>query len=445
MTDSCLPAPRGGLTELPVDFEAQKGLTWCLGYVRLPGTDGWAQRQPGGKDGVTAVSRSWLYGPDGPLFSRDGTWGEYEPRRPAGFCPDVIVFARGARANASRETLAEAICRLYPRAQRIEAPQMPHNRVPVEGQTASQRLYRGKRMLVLGAHHSSPRLSDERENTCPNYWHFSPYGFCPFDCTYCYLAGTPGVRFCPAVKVFLNVDEMLARIDRIASRLARPTGFYVGKLQDGLALDPLTGYSRVMVPFFAAHPFARLIILTKADDASNLVHLPHGDHTILSWSLNPPEVCDQFEASSPSVGRRIEAMRRCAAAGYRVRAVIMPIIPIPGWQAAYDRFFAGLLRDVPLDRITLGGICSFASARALLEAKLGTANAISGALVSRGSRSADGRYRYPKAARIAMYGHLVESIRRRRPNLQIGLCLEERDVFERLRMTSEIGHCNCVL
>lgn len=406
---------------------------------------GWVQRQPAGKDGVAAVSRSRRSGSDGQLFLRDDTRRGYEPRRLAGFCPDVIVFAQGARANASRERLAEAIAGLYPRARRVEAPHVPHNRVPVEGQTPLQRLCRGKRMLVLGEHRSSVRFSDERENTCPNYWHFSPQGFCPFDCTYCYLAGTRGVRFCPAVKVFLNVDDMLARIDRIATRLAQPTGFYVGKLQDGLALDPLTGHSRVMVPFFAAHPFARLIILTKADDVSNLLDLRHENHTILSWSLNPPEVGEQFEASVPAVGRRIEAMKRCAEAGYPLRAVIMPIIPIPGWQAAYDRFLARLLSEVPLDRITLGGICSFASARGFLEARLGRDNAISAALASRCSRPGDGRYRYPKAARIAMYGHLIDSIRRCRPDLQISLCLEEREVFHALGMASSIGQCNCVL
>ncbi len=86
---------------------------------------------------------------------------------------------------------------------------------------------------------------------CPNYWHFSPYGFCPYDCNY-YLAGTRGVWFSPAVKVFLNLPEIIREIDREANRIARPTAFYVGKLQDGLALDPLTDYSRELVPFFAS-------------------------------------------------------------------------------------------------------------------------------------------------------------------------------------------------
>jgi spore photoproduct lyase len=51
-------------------------------------------------------------------------------------------------------------------------------------------------------------------------------------------------------------------------------------------------------------------------------------------------------------------MRRCAQAGYPVRAVVMPIIPVADWQETYGRFLVTLLESVPLSRITLGSICS---------------------------------------------------------------------------------------
>ncbi|MCX5653310.1 MAG: hypothetical protein NTY65_01460, partial [Planctomycetota bacterium] len=76
----------------------------------------------------------------------------------------------------------------------------------------------------------------------PQLLAFLTVRFLPYGCHYCYLAGTPGVRFSPTVKVFLNLPEILAEVDRVAAHLAKPTTFYVGKLQDGLALDPLTGY-----------------------------------------------------------------------------------------------------------------------------------------------------------------------------------------------------------
>ena len=138
-------------------------------------------------------------------------------------------------------------------------------------------------------------------------------------------------------------------------------------------------------------------------------------------------------------------MAKCAAAGYPVRAVIMPIIPLPGWRGAYEQLLCQTLKRVPVDRITLGGICSFPAARRLMEAKVGAGNAICAELRQNASKSSDGRNRYSLPRRIDAYGHLIHIIRREAPSLGIGLCLEEREVFEALRLEERIGRCNCVL
>ena len=368
----------------------------------------------------------------------------YRPRPAWGFTPRRIVLAKGSRTTPDRRRFAEAVCAAYPEAELVRQPDVPHNRVDLGEADPLRALARGKRTLVLGEHRSAVRQSREDGNTCPNYWHVSPYGFCPYGCHYCYLAGTPGVRFSPTVKVFVNLGEILTRVDRVAARLAEPTAFYLGKLQDGLALDPLTGYARTLVPFFATHRYARMTLLTKSADVDNLLDLDHRGHTILSWSLNPAEVVRAFEPHTPPLDDRIAAMTRCAAAGYPVRAVVMPIIPVDGWEPAYEAFLHRLLAEVPLQRITLGGICSYPTARGLLEHRLGRDNAISRVLDPRGP-SADGRLRYPPARRTELYGRLIRTIRQCAPHLDIGLCLEEARVFHTLDLTAAIGRCNCVL
>ena len=85
-----------------------------------------------------------------------------------------------------------------------------------------------------------------------------------------------------------------------------------GQLQDGLALEPLSGYARAMIPFFAHHPYARVVVLTKSADVENLLDLGHAGRTILSWTVNAPEVVEHFERNTPNVMARLEAMRRCA-------------------------------------------------------------------------------------------------------------------------------------
>lgn len=367
----------------------------------------------------------------------------YRPRPVKHFRPSRIVLSKGSLGTETA-ALTKAICRVYPKAEVVDLSSRSHAQVEIDEDNPLARHQAGKSTLVIGEHKSAVRFSQEQANCCPNYWHFSPYGFCPYGCTYCYLAGTRGVWFSPTVKIFLNLDEMLARIDRIARQAGRPVGFYLGKLQDGLAMDPLTGYSRRLVPFFAQHPLARLIILTKSADVDNLMGLASGGNVILSWSLTSEDAWQRFEPGTPSPAERMAAMRRCAAAGYRIRVVLMPILPIPGWLDGYAALLDDLLKSVPIERITLGSLCSFPNALHLTNAKLGTENCIQ-ELLNAGGRCADGRYRFNQELRTECYRRLTSLIRSHPADLSVGLCLEERPVFESAGLSSNIGTCNCIL
>ncbi len=370
---------------------------------------------------------------------------DYRPRPAPLFRPTRIVLTKGSNRTEGRRRLAERICAAYPKAEVVEQFGVPHNRVDLAESDPLQLHERGKQTLVLGEHRSAVRFSDEGGNACPNYWHFSPYGFCPYGCHYCYLAGTPGVWFSPTVKIFLNLEEILVEVDRTARHIGRATAFYLGKLQDGLALEPLSGYARTMIPFFAGHPYARMVILTKSADVDNLLDLNHAGRTILSWTVNAPEVAQRFERNTPDLTARLDAMRRCALAGYPVRAVVMPIIPVDDWRQTYGQFLVTLLESVPLSRITLGSICSYPQAQRLMELKLGSQNAIS-TLLGRGvTKSDDGRLRFSRFTREEVYQYLVGCIRRQRPDLEIGLCLEDEPMFAALDLIARVGRCNCVL
>jgi len=396
----------------------------------------------------------------------------YAPRAVRLFQPKRIILARGS-LDVGAERRTRAICGVYPEVIVIERLDRSHvdvdlgefasdgdNSPAVDPPTADPlvRHLTGKRTLVIGEHKSAVRFSQEEANCCPNYWHFSPYGFCPYGCAYCYLAGTRGVWFSPAVKVFVNIEEMLAKIDQIATRAGEPTPFYLGKLQDGLALDPLTGYSRLLVPFFAEHRWARLIVLTKSADVANLLDLRPAGNTVLSWSLTSEATWRQFEPGTPSPAERLTAMKRCADAGYRVRAVIMPILPVSGWANGHDetdgyvKLLDDLLTVVPVERITLGSLCSFPNALRLTDAKLGRDNPIRQLLRGggqfgghSGGQSADGRHRFAAPIRTACYRTLIDVIRSHRPDVSIGLCLEEQSIFVALGLSASIGRCNCVL
>lgn len=369
---------------------------------------------------------------------------DHEPARPDHFDVSRIYLAKGSIATPERRRFVERICSLYTDIPVTECLDTPHNRIEL-GEADFLALHQlGKRTLVFGELRAAVRFSQESGNSCPNYWHFSPYGFCPYGCKYCYLAGTTGVKFSPTVKIYVNLPEMLAKIDRIACRQGRPTAFYMGKLQDALAPDPLTAYSAVLVPFFAKHPFARLTLLTKSTHVDRLLELEHRDHTILSWSVNPPEVCAAFEENVPSVEERLEAMRQVAQRGYPVRAVMMPIIPIEGWERVYAAFTRRLVETVPIERLTLGGICIYRGARSLMERRIGLSNAVS-AHIDGHCTVDDGRERYSADLRRNAYSLIAEAARHLRPDLEIALCLEEMSLWRSISLEQHLGRCNCIL
>ncbi len=369
---------------------------------------------------------------------------DYTPVRPEHFHVHRIFLAGGSLTSSGRARFVEKICNLYPEAEKTELLDVPHNRIDLNEKDPLALHRKGKRTLVFGVHKSAVRFSEERGNTCPNYWHFSTYGFCFYCCSYCYLAGTPVTWHSPSVKIFVNLEEIVGRMDRIARRLERPTAFYLGKLQDGLALDGLTAYSTILVPFFAGQKYARQVVLTKCAYVDRLLDLDHGGHTILSWSLNPPDLAGRFEENAPAVDDRLNAMKLCAQKGYPVRVVIMPVIPVDNWRDIYVEFIRKILSEVPIQRLTLGGICIYKNARRLMEMKIGRENEIS-VNVDEESKTADGRMRYSPELRVQMYGELVRASRELRPDLELALCLEEPAVWKALNLEKPIGRCNCLI
>ena len=128
----------------------------------------------------------------------------------------------------------------------------------------------------------------------------------------------------------MNLPEIIAKIDKTATRIGRPTTFFLGKTQDALALDPLSAYSKVLVPFFASHKFARQMMLTKSTSVRHLLDLEHCGHTTLAWSLNPREIVEQYEKNTPSLEARLCAIERCAKKGYPIKISVEPVIPVDG-------------------------------------------------------------------------------------------------------------------
>ena len=137
-------------------------------------------------------------------------------------------------------------------------------------------------------------------------------------------------------------------------------------------------------------------------------------------------------------------MKKCNESGYPIRVVIMPIIPVQNWKKLYSDFIGDLLTRVKLERLTIGGICSYNNAKKLMEIKMGDNNTISQNIL-KNRKTGDRRLRYSPELRSEIYSYLIKVIRDIKPDLDIALCLEEQSVWESVNLQKSIGRCNCVL
>ena len=60
-------------------------------------------------------------------------------------------------------------------------------------------------------------------------------------------------------------------------------------------------------------------------------------------------------------------------------------------------------------------------------------------------KSQDGRARYSSALRQDMYSLLTSAARSYQPKLELALCLEEKELWQKTGLENNIGQCNCVL
>ncbi|HEX9444752.1 MAG TPA: radical SAM protein, partial [Candidatus Binatia bacterium] len=204
-----------------------------------------------------------------------------------------------------------------------------------------------KRRLLLARHRGEflKKCPGSDGQVCCNYFVINFASNCSMDCSYCYLQEYLADN--PALKVFGNVDDLIAEADAM---LGRHRKFFfrigTGEITDSLALDPYIGFSAEVVPFFAEQPNVLLELKTKSDCVDGLLGLDPKDRVVVSWSMNPQRVIDADEHGTASLEERLSAARRCQAAGYRLGFHFDPMVEYPGWESDYrdmvEKIFAAV-------------------------------------------------------------------------------------------------------
>lgn len=272
---------------------------------------------------------------------------------------------------------------------------------------------------------------------------------CLHRCSYCNIGGF--------VHIMLNVEEY---VERLADFLPRHPECCLWKFDnhtDMPAFEPEHGASAALVDLFAKQRDQFLLLYTKSDNVDFLLPLDHGGKTLVSWTLSCETVARDVEKKSPPTAARLEAIRKCAAAGYPVRVRLSPVVPVREWRREnadmIGRLFANA--DVPLVTMDMFKHIGPNRAPAILDL-----DSLDPAFASSVQRFADmapedrprpivpnGKQLFPDKLREKVYRFFLGEIRRHSPRTRVALCGETPDMWralaDELGMTPERYVCAC--
>ncbi len=288
-----------------------------------------------------------------------------------------------------------------------------------------------KKQLVLREHKGSffKKCPGMHGMLCCNYYIVNWANNCHLDCTYCFLQSYLNK---PITTVYANMEDLLLELDEIFSRDPRLT-FRVGtgEYADSLAWDDMTGMSELLVPFFAKYPNALLELKTKSDNIDRLLQLVPQERTLISWSMNPPQIIKEEEHKTANFDQRLAAAKACVEKGYKIAFHFDPMIYYPGWEAGYQWVVDRIFAEIPSTRIAWVSAGSFRyhpELKPIVRERFPKSKIFYGEHVP----SDDEKMRYFKPIRVQMYRRWRELIAAKDPTVFTYLCMETRDVWEKV-------------
>jgi hypothetical protein len=170
------------------------------------------------------------------------------------------------------------------------------------------------------------------------------YG-CLHACDYCHV----GTVF----NIMTNLEALVERLPALWVEHSWCRLWKFDNYTDTIALEPEYGASELMVGAFARQSEHYLLLYTKSSNVDHLLDLEPRGQTLISWSLAGPRGSTLIEKHTPPMEARIEAMRKCQEAGYRVRVRISPICPLEGWREEGTTMLEALFAQVRPELITM--------------------------------------------------------------------------------------------
>lgn len=216
-----------------------------------------------------------------------------------------------------------------------------HNNIPALRQNENAQFAKMKRYLVVGTRKTHKYVENHKVSDF-----LVPYtsSGCSAMCLYCYLVCN--YNKCSYLRLFVNREQMMERLLATAAKSAPETTFEIGSNSDLVLENTITGNLEWTIPEFARSKKGLITFPTKFDAVDSLLHLEHRGKIIFRMSLNPEEIIKKIELGTSPLLKRIGALNKMCAAGYRVGILIAPVILTENFKSLYSEFFSVLAEQL---------------------------------------------------------------------------------------------------
>ena len=163
---------------------------------------------------------------------------------------------------------------------------------------------------------------------------------CTAMCMYCYLVCN--YNKCAYLRLFVNREQMLDKIKRVALKSDTELTFEIGSNSDLILENSITGNLIWTIENFANSPKGRLTLPTKFDMVDSILPINHNGKVTIRVSMNPEEIINKVEFGTSRLKGRIDAINKLAEAGYNIGILIAPVILVENWKELYTNLIQRL-------------------------------------------------------------------------------------------------------
>lgn len=188
-----------------------------------------------------------------------------------------------------------------------------------------------KRNLIIGVRKTHKFVENHKTSD-----YLVPYtsSGCTAMCMYCYLVCN--YNKCAYLRLFVNREQMLEKIIKVANASEKQLTFEIGSNSDLILENTITGNLEWTIENFAKTEKGFLTLPTKFDMVDEILPLQHNGKIIIRMSVNPEEIINKVEFGTSRLKGRIGAINKLAGAGYKVGILIAPVILVDEWQKLYS-------------------------------------------------------------------------------------------------------------